>query len=343
LFSDVPSVDDGPEESRAAAQKKAEAESARCTTLIGKGAVAAQRVKALATTIQRASARIEELNRAIAAGAEDVKTLASALAGVAPHVIGETCPVCDRNFSEVSAEPLSAHIAAKIASLTSEAGRLQSLANERAEESARLSVAQRDLPSAEGGQLSPEDLADLTVRASQMTSIGQRLSQLVSVALAGAEVMAEAAAAREPVVLARRRDQLSSSILPEIDRIVSSHTGRPASDFNGIDDALSESQRSLDNQIAGAESIVSSRFEALSQLELYSKDLETITSLRGEKAKLTARMTIVELAVKQVDTFRDNAKKVADAAATVRSDIVKTVFNTSLNKVWRDLFVRLAP
>jgi DNA repair protein SbcC/Rad50 len=78
-------------------------------------------------------------------------------------------------------------------------------------------------------------------------------------------------------------------------------------------------------------------------LELYSKDIESITSLRGEKAKLTARMTIVELAVKQVDTFRDNAKKVADAAATVRSDIVKTVFNTSLNKVWRDLFIRLAP
>lgn len=343
LFSDVPSIDEGPEVSRAIAQRRAEAEAMRCTTLIGKSAAAAQRVRTLATTMQRASARIEELNKAISAGAEDVKTLASALAGVAPHVIGEPCPVCDRNFSEVSAEPLSAHIAAKIASLTSEAGRLQSLANERAEESTRLSVAQRDFPSAEGGQLPPEDLADLTVRASQMTSAGAQLSQLISVALAGADIMATAAAARGPVVLARRRDELSSSILPEIDRIVTSHTGRPASDFNSIDDALSESQRNLDNQVVAAEKVVSSRFEALSELELYSKDLETITSLRSKKDKLTARMTIAELAVKQVDAFRDIAKKVADTAATVRSDIVKTVFNTSLNKVWRDLFVRLAP
>jgi exonuclease SbcC len=34
---------------------------------------------------------------------------------------------------------------------------------------------------------------------------------------------------------------------------------------------------------------------------------------------------------------------VANAATLVRSEVVKTVFSTSLNKVWRDLFVRLAP
>jgi DNA repair protein SbcC/Rad50 len=343
LFSDVPSIDDGPEESRAIAQRRAEAEATRCTSLINNSAAATERVKTFAATIQRASARIRELNTAIAAGVEGVRTLASALAGVAPHVVGETCPVCDRDFSEVSAEPLSAHIAAKIASLTSEAGRVQSLANERAEESSRLSVAQRDLPSAEGGQLPPEDLAELTVRASQMASVVQRLSALASAAAAGTAVMAEAAAAREPVVLARRRDELSSSILPEIDRVVSSLTGSPASSFNSIDDALLESKRNLDGQIAAAESTVSLRIAALSELELYSKDLESIRSLKGENDRLAARIAIVEIAAKQVDTCRDTAKKVADAAATVRSDIVKTVFNTSLNKVWRDLFVRLAP
>ena len=343
IFSDVPSIDDGPEESRAIAQRRAEAEATRCKNLINNSAAATEQVKAFAATIQRASARIEELNTAIAAGVEGVRTLASALAGVAPHVVGETCPVCDRDFSEVSAEPLTAHIAAKIASLTTEAGRVQSLANERAEESRRLSVAQRDLPSAEGGQLSPEDLAELTVRASQMTSVVQRLSALAPAAAAGTAVMAEAAAAREPVVLARRRDEISSSILPEIDRVVSSLTGNPASSFDSIDNSLLESKRNLDDQIAAAESTVLLRIAALSELELYSKDLESISLLKVEKGRLDARMAIVEIAAKQVDACRDNAKKVADAAATVRSDIVKTVFNTSLNKVWRDLFVRLAP
>jgi len=343
VFSDVPSIDDGPEESRAIAQRRAEAEARRCTTLINNSAAAAERVKALEATIQRASARIAELNTALAARVVDVRTLASALAGVASHIAGENCPVCDRDFSEASAEPLSSHIAAKIANLTSEAGRLQSLANERAEESNRLSVAQRDLPSAGGGQLSPEDMAELTVRAAQMTSAGQRLNALAPAAATGAALMAEATAAREPVILARRRDEQSSSILPEIDRVVTSHTGRLASTFDSIDDALLVSKRNLDSQIATAERTVSLRITVLSELELYAKDLESIRSFESENEKVAVRMAIVESAAKQVDTCRDSAKKVADAAATVRSDIVKTVFNTSLNKVWRDLFVRLAP
>jgi DNA repair protein SbcC/Rad50 len=104
-------------------------------------------------------------------------TLANALAGIAPHVAGEFCPVCDRNFGELDQGPLSAHIAAKIASLTTEAGRLQSLANERAEESSRLSTAQRNLLSATGGQLDVKDQADLTVRNAQMASAVQRLKR----------------------------------------------------------------------------------------------------------------------------------------------------------------------
>jgi hypothetical protein len=55
--------------------------------------------------------------------------------------------------------------------------------------------------------------------------------------------MAEAAAAREAVSLARRRDELMSSILPEIDSMVMSLTERQASSFDSIDDALREAER----------------------------------------------------------------------------------------------------
>ena len=61
---------------------------------------------------------MEPINRALSTGIENAKSLANALAGVAPHVVGKSCPVCDRNFGELDQGPLSAHIAAKIASLT---------------------------------------------------------------------------------------------------------------------------------------------------------------------------------------------------------------------------------
>jgi DNA repair protein SbcC/Rad50 len=342
-FSDLPSIDDGPEESQSIAERRAEGEATRCATIVNSSTTAAERVKTLNAIIQRANAQIEELNKALAVGTEDARSLASALAGIVPHVSGESCPVCDRNFSEVDAGPLSAHIAAKIASLTSEAGRLQSLAIERAEESNRLSAARRDLLSAGSAQLSAEDQAELTVRAAQMTSAAQQLKALAAAAHAGGTLMAEAAAAREAVSLVRRRDELMSSILPEIDSMVMSLTERQASSFDSIDDALREAQRVLDSGIAVAESAVSLRIRALSELELYSKDLDQIKVLKAEMEQAGTRLAVVEGAAKQVDDCRERAKKVADTADKVRSGIVKTVFNTSLNKVWRDLFVRLAP
>jgi exonuclease SbcC len=341
-FSDLPTIDDDPEESRAIADRRAEVEAMRCTTLVNNSTAAAERVESLNIIIQRANRRIGELNTALAAGAEDARSLASALAGVVPHVSRETCPVCDRDFSEVDAGPLSAHIAAKIASLTSEAGRLQSLANERAEESNRLSVARRDLLSAGSGQLSAEDQAELTVRAAQMTSAAQRLKALTAAANTGGMLMAEAAAAREAVSLARRRDELMS-ILPEIDGIVKSLTERQTSSFDSIDDALREAEHVLGSQIEAAESAVALRIRALSEIELYSKDLEQIEALEAAKERAAARLAVVERARRQVDDCRERARRLADTADKVRSGIVKTVFNTSLNKVWRDLFVRLAP
>lgn len=343
IFSDVPAVDDGPEKSRATAERRADAEATRCTTLVGGSSAAAERVTALNATIQRATTRIEELNKALASGAQDAKSLASALAGVAPHVAGEVCPVCDRDFAELDAGPLAAHIAAKIASLTSEAGRLQSLANERAEESSRLTAAQRDLLSAGSGKLSAEEQAELTVRAAKMTSAAQRLKSLVEVAETGTRLLAEAAAARDVLIRARRRDEISTALLPEIETLVVTLMDQPASRFARIDEALEKGERVLAERIERAEGIVSLRIRALSDLDLYAKDLDQLAALIVERKQAADHLKLVEQAVTQVNKCRDQAKKIADAADIVRSNIVKTVFNTSLNKIWRDLFVRLAP
>lgn len=342
-FPDLPSLDDGPEEARSVALRRAEAEETRCIALLANAKVALDRRKGLETIIQRSTARIEELNGALSVGAEDAKSLANALAGVAPHVSGETCPVCDRNFGELYQESLSVHIATKIASLTSEAGRLQSLANERAEESSRLSLAQRDLLSATSEQLGVEDQSDLTVRSAQMESAVQRLKAMVGDAAQGALLISKAATAREAVALARRRDELSTSILPEIDAMVSRVTSRQVNSFDDVTTALTEADRILSQQILTAESVTTSRIRALSELELYAKVLNQIAELKMVGVRIKERLSTVDTADTAIGICRVEAKKLADAADKVRSGIVKTVFNTSLNTVWRDLFVRLAP
>ena len=215
----------------------------RCGTLVTNHQAAAERLSKLNAVVQRATTRIDELNKDLAGATEDARTLANALAGVVPHIHGETCPVCNRDFADQGAGPLSAHVAAKIASLTSQAGRLQALATERAEESNRLAQAARELMSADNGQLSAEQLADNTVRRAYMADLVRRLRDLGPTAIEGGRLMTDAIATRQTLILARRRDEASVSMLPEIETAVQAAIGQPASNFASIEAALEEAIR----------------------------------------------------------------------------------------------------
>ena len=342
-FSDAPLLEDGPDQARSEAQRRAQAEAERCERLLATHATASAQVATLNATVQRASTRIDELNRDLSGAAEDAKTLANALAGIVPHIDGEICPVCSRNYAEMDAESLSAHVAAKIASLTSEAGRIQSLATARAEESSRLAAAQRDLLSAVNGQLSADDLAELTVRQAQMADLVQRLSELQQTAAEGTKLIAAAAAARQAVVTARRRDEQSVSLLPEIEAMVQAVLQKSGSSFESTDLALVEALQTVGERVTEAERVAAVRIRAASELDLRIHDLARIAILRSERDETLARLQTLDTAFKEIEATRGHAKKVSEAADKVRSDIVKKVFNTSLNKVWRDLFVRLAP
>ena len=238
---------------------------------------------------------------------------------------------------------MSAHIAAKIAALTSQAGHLQSLATERAEQSNLLAVAQRDLLSTTAGLLGAEELSDLTIRTAQMESFVQRLKLLANDTAEGASLIATAAAARTAVSLARRRDELSTSILPEIDLVVERITGRQVSSFDDVTIALNEAELALSGQTLAGEKVAGLRTQVLAELELYIKDLKRVADLRVANGLVSERIADINKAIREVGDSRTQARTIADAASKVRSDIVKAVFNNSLNAVWRDLFVRLAP
>jgi exonuclease SbcC len=342
-FSDIPSLDDGPEKSRAEALRRAEGEEARANTLIKTHTAATERVTTLQAIVERAAAKIDELNQDLAGAAEDAKSLASALAGVVPYIDGEACPVCDRDFREKGVGPLSAHVAGKIASLTSKAGRLQALTTERAEESRRLADAQRELLTAGNGQLSSEEFADLSLRQARMSDLVRTLRECEKVAAEGTQLLAASVAVRNTLVLARRRDELSVSMVPEIQAAVQATLGQAAANFTDLETALATAIGRLEEGIAAAERTAALRIEALSEIDLRVRDLDQIAQLRQQRKTSDKRLQDANTALKKIESTRKQAKRLSAAADGVRSGIVKKVFSTSLNKVWRDLFVRLAP
>jgi exonuclease SbcC len=315
----------------------------RCQRLLDQHDQASQKLKAAKSTVQRATARIAEINRSLEAGAKDARTLAAALAGVAPHVNGDMCPVCNRDYSELDDGPLTAHIAATIANLTSEAGRLQALSAERASESERLATAQRDEATAERLVLQPEALMDLRRRQSAIASIRSRLEALQRDAAYGQSLFLRLDGARRSFTAKRQASLQSATLLPEINDAVERATGQPTSSFSNLREALEAASGALSDRLKAIQATLSSRISVETELDQYVREADLLWDRAARAGELESRVASMKAAFSSIGGVRERAKTVANAAMHVRSGIVRDVFSGSLNKVWRDLFVRLAP
>lgn len=315
----------------------------RCQRLLDQHETASQQLATARTTIQRATTRIGEINQALEAGAKDARTLAAALAGIAPHVEGDMCPVCNRDYAQIDRGSLTAHIAATIASLTSEAGRLQALSTERASESERLTTARRDEASAERLVLQPDALVDLRRRQSGITSIRSRLEPLQGDVARGQNLLTHLDNARRSLATARRAGLQSASLLPEINAAVEQATGLPTTSFPSLREALEGATEALSSRLRTVQAALSSRVSVETELEQYAREAQLLSDRVALARQLEERLATMKGTFASIGGIRETAKNIATAATQVRSGIVRDVFSGSLNKVWRDLFVRLAP
>lgn len=315
----------------------------RCQRLLDQHGTASQQLTAARTTIQRATTRISEINQALEAGAKDARTLAAALASIAPHVEGDLCPVCNRDYAEVDSASLTAHIAATIANLTSEAGRLQAFSTERASESERLTTARRDEATAERLVLQPDGLIDLRQRQSTISSIRSRLESLKEDAAHGQSLFVRLDSARRSLAATRRAGLQSASLLPEINALVQIATGQPTTNFSGLREALEAASEALSGRLNTVQAALSSRVAVETELEQYAHEAQLLSDRVARTTELEGRLAMMTGAFSSIGEVRERAKIIATAATQVRSGIVRDVFSGSLNKVWRDLFIRLAP
>ncbi|SMP62356.1 exonuclease SbcC [Noviherbaspirillum suwonense] len=318
-------------------------EISRCNRVLEQHTDSNEKLITAQGVVQRASTRIREINELLAAGAIDARTLANALAGIAPHVEANLCPVCSRDYSEVHTQPLTTHIAATIANLTSEAGRLQSLAAERAAENERLTIAQRDLVVAERGTLDSDSVLVWRQRLSTVTSINGRLAELQIESIKGRQIGTALANARREVSEIRKAIHSSATLLPEIQMIVERITKLPTTNFPTLQEGLREAEVIILNRISEIEARLTLRVSLASELDQYERELELHTNRKEQQQKVRSKSDVIKKTMREVGEVRDTAKLVAAAASGVRSGIVRDVFSGSLNTIWRDLFVRLAP
>lgn len=344
VFPDLPSPSStDPEFACKAVLERVGAERVRCNALLQKDDATALRLAELEQSIARAQARLAILNDQIAGLVGNAEGLGHALAALASHLEGDECPVCGRDFSEVSEEPLVSHVSARIARLTEQAGRLQELVNARAEITRTLAAAEQETSTAIQRRLAQDARTSTKERVAHLTESARQLEELTEPAREGARILRREADTRRHLSVLRTQDTRATEIRATVAILVHEREQPPLGETEPVGHALNRL-----HEVARAEAI-----QLNSQQRARKEALVECRRLRQLEHELAAReRTIVEqkatrermaLAFNAAERNRLAAKSLGQTARDVRAAVVSRVFNESLNTIWRSLFVRLAP
>lgn len=343
-FSELPSpIQNRPEYARAYALRAVCNEVARCQQIQSKDQAAQKQVSALQNDRKGLAKRLEEIDKQILHHSREAGQLAQVLSSLVPHVHTEECPVCSRNFGEISSSPLLGHLTARIASLTQSAGLLSALSQERANTLSAVAARDREIGVAQALVLTAEARTEYGQRLEALEQALLDLESLEGEAKAGEALFGQAANATQALASARAVDQQSVAIRDAAGRYATVLSLDPIGESEPLQAAL---QRFLAEVTARLERLTAKELArrdgeaSLRELLLKQQNIEAIT-VRQLELKATRRG--LHAAKEAGEHTMEQARELLKLAQVERSRIVGQVFNDSLNAAWRDLFIRLAP
>lgn len=343
-FSDLPfPIQNRPEYARAYAHRAVSNEVARCQQIQVKDQTAQKQVSTLQTDRQGLATRLEEIDKQIVQHSGEAGQLAQALSALVPHVHTEECPVCSRDFGEVSSSPLLGHLTARIASLTQSAGLLSALSRERANTASAVAAQDREIGVAQAQMLTAEARTEYGQRLATLEQALHDLTSLEAEAKAGETLFRQAANAAQALTSARAGDQQSAAIRDAAGRYATVLSMDPIGASEPLQAALQRFLAEVSARLERLTAKESARRDgeaALRELQLKQQHIEAIKVRELERR--TARRGL-HAAKEAGERTMEQARELLKLAQAERSRVVGQVFNDSLNAAWRDLFVRLAP
>lgn len=117
----------------------------------------------------------------------------------------------------------------------------------------------------------------------------------------------------------------------------------PASETDTVDAMADRLGKVLSDSIQALSGRDAARRQALESIDSLERELAARGEVRALLESLGADVARIDEALARAAATRHSAQAIKAAVKDVRSEIVRHEFNDRLNKLWRDLFVRLAP
>ena len=295
--------------------------------------------EALSKAIDR-ERRLDETLGTLAANSSE---MAQALSELAPLVESEICPVCQRDFSETGDTSLRTHLATHISTLSQTANQLRSVADERQTVRKEITDHRKELTRLEETMLEDSELAALRSRLANISDALRQLKDTLESAQQGDALESLVEQASERLAILRRDEEALIGVRESTLQFTENLALDPPADSDGLGDVLARCLEAVDKALQTASRRDQDRKRAENAIRAKAGAQSLLGDLENKLRDATKDQKRVKDAIRAADAVRTEIRKLSDRAVEARTAVVREVFNESLNRVWNNLFIRLAP
>lgn len=285
----------------------------------------------------------ETIDQEVARLPSSAGSLGAALAELTSFIASDVCPVCDRDFRDLGEGSLSDHVHGKVRTLSASAERLLTLGRTRSEVQVTVEGLEREIEAIAARRLDEEALADLDRRAASAEAIIVEIESLLDPLREGGQLRAADVAVRRAVSEAQSRNIALAAARDTLTEFAHS-IGAPTL-YEG--ESFEAAAVRLDALLASEARRLEQRFSIRRESADYLATIRSAITRRQEAdERISAHLVSwqhTDQALARAQVLRDQGNTIRNAVDKVRSAIIRREFNDRLNRVWRDLFVRLAP
>lgn len=274
---------------------------------------------------------------------EHSSALIESLVALRTVVQDNTCPVCDRDFTELGESSLPEHIDTKLARLTAHAQQLVVLREERNTIAARLARSEVAHDQLNTRVLPAGDRHALEQQQSALTGLVHDLDALEPSIAAGNVLEQRQQTARETLDALKAASSEDEQIRAELARYATPlDISEPV-----LKDSPRDSWRKLMDraaaEVARLNGLAVSRRAVADGADRLEAALARQAAAMDSVVDTAKRKTHWDARVNEARRRQMVAREVHEAATRARTIVVQRVFTESLNDVWKSVFTRLAP
>lgn len=269
--------------------------------------------------------------------------LGALLAELTSFISNDTCPVCSRDFGELNRGTLSDHVNHKVRDLTGSAERLLGLTRNRSSQQEQIERLERESADIQSRALSQKDIIDLDRDAGTLDDLISELERIGPTMDAGEALAASETAARRSLTGYQSRNPARTAAMATLAEFASTLNQSAPDPLLTTQQVVTQLLSVIDERITAQDLRVTSRSRARDSLRQAQVEFARRKDADDRIAAEQTTFRRADDALKRAARIRSDAQTIKSQVEAVRSRIIGKEFNDRLNRLWRDLFVRLAP